>query len=336
MFLFIKLNNEIILTRRIIISLFLLGIITGPFNLVQAQPAPTEEENIPFLVTFGNEANTSYGDDDFSQTFYFSIPESQKTPFYIRIFDPDIGGKTDELTGDFNTKTRFEIFGGKDVVPKEDEAKYNPVGTYKNGILLASKIFGSSVEYDDKWYTFGPFNPAEGGLHPELGGYIFKIISEGIEGDDGNLYKYYLSKKPNENITLEGGNSFTYEYSLRLHDTKGAISHIYPFIDENVVAIKIHNFDFDNDGFIRVISTSKRGLKINHSGDDDWAQTLISIRESEKKSSLDIQMVKLTDSKNNNVVFYITNQYDETMPFYTSPIGGVPKYSYKIGIEYKK
>jgi hypothetical protein len=33
------------------------------------------------------------------------------------------------------------------------------------------------------------------------------------------------------------------------------------------------------------------------------------------------------------MVFYITNQYGELMPFYTVPIGGVPKYKYKIGVK---
>jgi len=29
-------------------------------------------------------------------------------------------------------------------------------------------------------------------------------------------------------------------------------------------------------------------------------------------------------------VVNVRNQYDETMPFYTSPIGGVPKYKYSV------
>ena len=44
----------------ILISLFPLGIF--------AQPVPNVEENIPFLMTFGPQAEVSWGDDDFSQT----------------------------------------------------------------------------------------------------------------------------------------------------------------------------------------------------------------------------------------------------------------------------
>ena len=46
-------------------SLFLISIICS------AQPVPAGDENIPYLMTFGNKAETSWGDDDFSQTFFF-------------------------------------------------------------------------------------------------------------------------------------------------------------------------------------------------------------------------------------------------------------------------
>ena len=44
------------------------------FQFAFSQPVPNKEENIPFLMTFGNEAETYWGDDDYSQTFFFLIP----------------------------------------------------------------------------------------------------------------------------------------------------------------------------------------------------------------------------------------------------------------------
>ena len=64
-----------------------------------AQPVPNVEENIPYLMTFGLEAETSWGDDDFSQAFFFLIPEEYDQPFFIRVFDPDTGGDVDEIAG---------------------------------------------------------------------------------------------------------------------------------------------------------------------------------------------------------------------------------------------
>lgn len=302
-------------------------------SIANAQPVPTAEENIPYLVTFGKKAKTSFGDDDFSQTFYFVIPKEQMDPFYIRIFDPNVGGLIDEVSGEFDTKTTFEIYGGNNIIPKAKDALYDPVGDYKKGILLNSETFGAEMEYDNKWFTFGPFNPVEGDLQPQMGGYIFKIIAEGTQGDDGNLYRYFLSSSSDGNVPVQGGNAFTYEYTFRLSDEGGSTSHIYPYIDDRVIAVTVNIFDFDNDGFIRVISVAKRGEKLNKSADDIWAESKFGITEEEKKTSLDIQFIKFNASKNNNLVVHITNQYSESLPFYTIPIGGYPKYNYKIGVK---
>ena len=35
------------------------------------------------------DSDHAWGDDDFSQTVFYSIPKSQTTPFYVRIFDPE-------------------------------------------------------------------------------------------------------------------------------------------------------------------------------------------------------------------------------------------------------
>ena len=72
-----------------------------------AQPVPSLEEKIPFICTFSKDSDPDWGDDDFVQTFFFVIPESHKDPVYIRVFDPDLGGKYDENHGAFNSSTKF-------------------------------------------------------------------------------------------------------------------------------------------------------------------------------------------------------------------------------------
>jgi len=80
------------------------------FSIGWSQPVPASDENIPFLVTFGNEAGTKWGDDDFSQTFFFKIKKEFKEPIYVRVFDPDCTGMHDESNGGFNTMTRFSVY----------------------------------------------------------------------------------------------------------------------------------------------------------------------------------------------------------------------------------
>ena len=312
-------------------GIVLIFIFTLFFSHLKAQPFPSVDEKIPFLCTFSKNSQKDWGDDDFVQIYFFVVPQTEKNPIYIRIFDPDLGGKHDEVHDEFNSKTRFSVYGGKGAASNPDAKKQTPTGNYKSGIQLSTKTFGNDQAYDDKWYTLGPFNPVEGELQTD--GYVFKLIIEGMEGDDGNLYRMYLSSSPTENKAIEGENAFTYEYCFRMADSKGSISHLYPFISAGITAVKINVFDFDDDGILRVVSVAKKGEITKSSGNAVWMENTHKIVTEELNTSLDIQFVKQQDSKNNNVVVYITNQYGELMPFYATPIGGVPKYKFKIGVK---
>lgn len=304
-------------------------------NKLHSQPVPAEVENIPYLMTFGPKAEKSWGDDDFSQTFFFQIPENYKNPIYIRVFDPDIGGAIDELNGAFDTQMLYSVYGGKGAYSDPDARETDPKGNYKSGTLLASKKFGFDPKYDNKWYTFGPFNPTEGEYIKDFGGcYIFKIICDGLSGDDGNMYRYYLSSSPTENKPIEGGNAFAFEYSFRLWDNPNEVSHIYPYVDDRTISVRLSNFDWDNDGVIRVVSVARQGQVFPVSNQDEWKTAEFTIKPEEKNTSLDFQFIKQKNPpiKNNNVVVNVRNQYGELLRFYTAPIGGVPKYKIIIKV----
>jgi hypothetical protein len=303
-----------------------------PFLMLNssAQPVPGKDENIPFLVTFGRNGKTSWGDDSFFSVWFFSISRDYTRPFYIRVFDPDCGGENDEIQGDFNSKTQFSVYGGKGVDPDRNlESRGDEPGlNYKGGNLLSSRIFGTEAKYDNKYYVFGPFNPTDGDLNPKWNSYIFKIVCEGVSGDDGNLYRYFLSSNPDNNIPVEGANAFTYKYIFRMWNDFKSVAHIYPYIDTGIISVKQSNFDWDDDGRILVVSRYKQGVPVPVSGEDNWTNSVIPVEPDEVNSSLDFQFLKRQGElvKNNNVVITTKNQRDEAMPFYSSPIGGVPVY----------
>jgi len=305
-------------------------------SVISAQAVPGKDENIPFLVTFGKSGETSWGDDDFNQIFFFTIPRDFKQQFYIRVFDPDCGGENDEIQGNYNTKTLFSVYGGKGVDPeKNEDSKGLSNGlNYKTGNLLASKVFGSEARYDNKYFSFGPFNPTEGDFNEKWNSYIFKIICEGVSGDDGNLYRYFLSRDPDNNLAVEGANAFTYEYTFRMWNDFKSVAHIYPFVDTGIVSIKQRNFDWDNDGNILVVSRYKQGISVPISNQDDWKESTIPIEPPEVNSSLDFQFHKRQGElvKNNNVVVTLQNQRGDALKFFSSPIGGVPVYQPKTNI----
>ena len=299
--------------------------------VVYSQPVPNVEENIPFLMTFGGESETSWGDDDFSQAFFFQIPKDYNQPFFIRVFDPDTGGEIDEVKGEFNTRCVFEVYGGEGNWSDPAAKETSPVGNYKSGTLLATRIFGENPRYDNQWFTFGPFNPTQGEYADEYESYIFKVICEGMNGDDGNMYRYFLSTSDSQNRPIEDANAFAYEYSFRMHDDVEQVSHIYPYVEDGTVSVRISNFDWDSDGSIVVISVARQGRDVLTSGEDNWAYDELRVEDEEIKTSMDFRFIKAKQLvKHNNVVVNVRNQFGETLPFYTIPIGGVPKYKGEV------
>ena len=299
-----------------------------------AQLVPSEFENIQYLVTFSKEANPAWGDDDNVQTFFFIVPKTFNAPVYIRVFDPNLGGKYDESNGGFNSKTKFSIYAGAGTHEHPDARGIDPKGKFRSGSLITSKIFDNSLKYDDKWYTFGPFNPLEGEDSEKLGGYVFKIIAEGLDGNDGNLYRYFLSVNPDNNREVEGSNAFTYEYSFRLPHSPKVITHLYPFIDDKVVTFTQHNFDFDKEGGVFIYSIAKNRHKGAPSANYAWATSKHKVSEAEKNTTVDIQIVKNKYSRN-DMVMYMKNQYNEAIAFFSTPIGGPPKFKYKVDVKYQ-
>lgn len=304
-------------------------------HLLSAQSAPSNNENIPYLVTFGSDSRTSWGDDDFCQTFFFIVPPDHTDPIYLRVFDPDISGNLDEAKGVFDTEVNFSIYGGMQAWSHPDAQGEGPKGKYRSGMLLASKTFKSDEKYNLRYYSFGPFNPSEGEYVEKFDGRVFKIIAEGVSGDDGNLYRYFLSTDPHKNIPVEGANLFTYKYTFRLHNDQSQVSQLYPFVDEKTTSIEISNFDWDEDGFIRVISVAKNGILCPVSGDDNWEKKQFPITEKERNTTIEIQLIKNQKRKitNNNVVIVVKNQYGQNLPFFVIPLGGVPVYIPKIRVK---
>lgn len=317
----------------LISSLLFLFEVVNP-NWVWSQPVPALEENIPFLVTFGKKSASSYGDDDNIQIFFLRIPATYKNPIYIRVFDPEVGGTNDEVYGSADTKTKFAVYGGTGAFTNPDAKNIHPKGNYNSGNLLVTKTFSNSTQYDNAWFTFDPIYPSDGEWVESENAYIIKLITEGTEGDDGNLFRYYFSTAAEKNIPIEGANAFTYEYTFRMPDKPGQVCHLYPFIDKSVVSVEQHNYDWDEGGVVKIVSYEKKGEWVEMSNDQEWKSSKHIIFESERDKSLDIQFISSSAAKpNNNLCFYITNQYGQFLPFYTIPIGGKPIYKYANSLE---
>jgi hypothetical protein len=299
---------------------------------LNAQIAPSEYENIDYLITFGKDADKKWGDDDNVQVHFFVIPKEETAPVYIRVYDPETSGKYDTKNKEFNSTTKYRILGGEGAFSTKAARNINPIKGYDKGRLILSKNFGNTTQYDGKWYSFGPINPSEGEYSKKFKGYIFKMICEGTSGDDGNAYKYALSYSKTENIPVENGNIFTYEMSFHLKSKVTSTAHIYPFIEEGIIAITQYNFDADDDLEMRLTSIARKLIPLKSSADGQWISNTLKILEKEVNTSLDLQLVKQSASGNDMVV-HILNQYKEAVPLFSIPIGGKPKYKYNVKVK---
>ncbi len=302
--------------------------------LVFGQVVPSKYENVDFLLTFGQGSTPSWGDDDHVQIYFFVVPQTETRPIYIRVFDPSTGGEHDTKNGVFDTQTLFTIYGGQGAYSQKEARMINPVKGYDKGRIIDRRRFSNESSFDNKWFSFGPINPKEGEYSKEMKGYVFKVICKGLTGNDGNAYRYALSYKSDVNLPVEGGNVFTYEMCFRLKPGVKQTAHVYPFINKDVVSIAQFNFDADHDVNMRLTSVTKKLHYVKESGNGEWAHSIHKIDEGEKNTSVDFQLIKKTDAYNDMTIYFL-NQYNEAVPFFSTPIGGVPKYKYKIDVNYK-
>ena len=314
-----------------------LGLVAG----AQAQAVPSAGEHLESLVTFGAQAAPTMGDDDFLQTFFFLVPANERRPFYIRVFDPDCGGTLDARLGDFNTTTEFSLYNGPGTHSGAGATDPRPAHrtAAPTGHLVQKQVFGLDPAYDGKYFTFGPLNPLEGELVPDFDGYVVKVVVRGLSGNDGNLYRFFLSSSATEDVPVPGGNAFTYEYCFRLPTAppggQPVTAHLYPFANEHVVSIRQNNYDLDNSAKLTIFSVAKNGHDAPVSGDGQWASSVLPITSQEHGLSLDFRLTTKSTTFN-DLVFFVTDQYDKALPFFAVPLGGIPKYKYDIDMRIHK
>ncbi|NML66623.1 hypothetical protein HHL22_15555 [Hymenobacter sp. RP-2-7] len=314
--------------------LALTGLLLPLAGPAAAQAVPNPVEKLESLVTFGPQAPTAWGDDDHSQTFFFLVPATRREPFYIRVFDPDCGGTLDAKIGEFNTRTEFSLYGGPGTHSAPGATNPRPApGTVPSGRLLKQQAFGVDPATNGKYWNLGPLNPLEGELVEQFKGYVYKVVVRGLSGNDGNLYRFFLSSSPSSDVPVPGGNAFTYKYCFRIPagppSGRPVTVHLYPFADENVVSIKQSNFDLDNTAKLTVFSVAKNGHDAAVSGDGQWASSVLPITPQEHGLSLDLRLTS-TSKIFNDATFYVTDQYDKALPFFAVPLGGPPRYKYDI------
>jgi len=228
-----------------------------------------------YLLTFGPGAPGTDGDDDHVQVIFFEVPASCSDSLYFRIFDADTGGAVDELHGG-GTTIMYTLRGYTGTYAHFDarSAHPGPAGI-NSGTLLTQTVIGDNSAYDNNWaLVFGPYSAAQG---ESVGSSkVFKLVVEGISGNDGNLYNVVLSADPLMNVAPAESRVFAYSWTFPLALDPSQRPPLYPYVSQGTAFLEQHNWDMDYAGGEVTLHTPMRnigvlGSYISGDGEEAWS-----------------------------------------------------------------
>ncbi len=282
--------------------------------LATAQPGAAQGNDVPLYINYGADARTSEGDNDYQQAIYLSVPATTKRRLFVRIFDPDTGGRFDQPGFKGETITEFSVFGG----PGADATAFAGIERLSrqeasNGRLLAKQAFGASPQHDGKWVTIATLEPANG---ERVGDRIlFRLLVNAIRGDGGNVFDVALSVDANENVAPEGLRMFSLSPTVRIPNRQ-VLTEVRFRIPDNATALFIGNFDAA--GADVTLETKFQSFPLKASAQDEWQTTQVAIDAALRGAEAAIVMRGGTEMPN-DLTLFITDASGRLIPFELSP-----------------
>lgn len=297
--------------RRKIFSFIILASVFFSFAFVKdglCYRIPPEDDDIGYLYVFGEDGKRSYGAKKEPQVIFLRVPKTYNEDIEVSIYDPDVGGFLDEKSGKWNTKTRFYIFGGEGAYSSIAGLNEEDITDFGEGVLLEVKDFGRNKKYDRKFYHFPPLSAHEG---EDIGNFrYFKIIVEGLSGDDNNMFSLKISPDVVE--------TFSYVLSLRLPERRGAKMDLYPEIPKDAKSLIEYNYDLDSTGGSIEIVTTSRAYDIEGSETGVWASTEIDILPGDAGKRWVYEITK-DRQPNANMAMCLTSEDGLAIPVFFTP-----------------
>ncbi|MFC1715606.1 PKD domain-containing protein [Candidatus Poribacteria bacterium] len=262
------------------------------------------------MVTYGSDSMTKEGDNDFKQVIFLQVPQTISDTLYLRIFDADCGDKLDSPFGTFDTETRFQLLGGAGAYSADTVRNPFPEeNDVVSGTPIASEVFGVNPFRDNKWYNLTKFSPTAGEKVGES--YIFKLVVEGLGGNDGNVFDIAVSLSDSRNRPPEGLEIFSYALTVRLPSVD--IFAEMPFsIPAGMDEISVHNFDLAGAA-IGVETAYRSNLQVAASGQGDWAESKVKFEKNEINRLCAVTFQGGGEIPN-DATFYLTDSKDEAIP----------------------
>ena len=266
------------------------------------------QEEVRF-VTYGNQAETKEGDDNANQMIFIKVQKSYSDSLFLRIFDADCGERIDTKFGEFDSETKFSFYGGSGAYSKTVN-EYAIVQEERTaGNLIRSENFEIDPFKDNKWYNFSKFQSAQGDT---IGDYTyFKLLIEGVNGNDANAFNVTVSSDGKRNILPKGVEIFSFFPTIRL-PAKGIFAEIRYFVPAETKSIVVHNFDLAR-AKLSVVTPFRSGLQLPSSNQDEWASGEVNFEQNEK-NTINAVIFEGGNEIPNDATFYLTDEEGLLVP----------------------
>ncbi|MGF1500966.1 MAG: PKD domain-containing protein, partial [Paracoccaceae bacterium] len=236
----------------------------------------------PLTIVNGPDAASRVGDANKRDRFYISVPADAEGRFYVRLYDPDLGGAHDTLYAPLTTETtRFQIKGGEGAFtasarpgPLADGARAlgTPEDDDVGGEVLVERDFGDGPLGNEAWVALAPFEAAQGEIVGDRAYFRFDVL--GIEGNDGNVFAFEVSRSADASVSDPDVRILAYSPTLRWPDNTDGVVEI-PFEAREGMALTVQNFDAASAD-IDLVSTFET-LPLASSGQDRWASDTVTV-----------------------------------------------------------
>ncbi|MBN2354876.1 PKD domain-containing protein [candidate division KSB1 bacterium] len=262
------------------------------------------------LVNYGPSQSVREGDDDFIQLIFFRVDGKFSDSLYLRIFDIDCGGDVDLNFGGWNTETRFSFYGGTGAFSSPSLKNAKPdEADIRAGRALADAVFGEDAALNNSWHTLVKLAPADGERIGDA--YYFKLVVQGVSGNDANAFDVRLSSSPAMNVTPAEIEMFSYSPTLRLRKDENIASITFK-VAKNVKHVTVHNFDLAG-AQVQLLTAFRSNLPIIPSGQGEWVKSVIDLEPIETGRECAIALGQGAESPN-DVSLFVTDDQEVVLP----------------------
>jgi PKD repeat protein len=263
---------------------------------------PALAQEVPLSVTYGPAAATAEGDHDFREVIFFSVPANLEDRLYLRIFDPDVGGDHDlAYGGSEDTEVRYALAGGEGALSALATGIAPAAEDLTGGEPIREVSVAASPALDGKWQTIASFAPDQGELVGDRR--VFRLLVEGLTGDDANLYAATLSLRDRRNLAPEGLEVFAFAPTVRVPDDD-SVTELRFVVPPDAERLVLHNFDAANGEV--ALATALRSVPLAASGQDEWRESEVAVLERERGEPAAITFAGGTEIPN-DATFYLTD-----------------------------